>query len=181
MEDTAKSLGENFVKAAQKNVHGKKFDIVAPDFKAATDVQTIPAGVSAFATDLDRNVVTAPREAIVIRDLFGAETISGNALTYLGEGKQEGFTKVESEDGYVGYISDKYIKNIREMTEDHTSSIGDYTTVGFDGKINMVFHQTTSQASNNALANSIANVTGVNVIAPTWFFPLDGHISVKNC
>ena len=32
MEDTAKSLGENFVKAAQKNVHGKKFDVVAPEF-----------------------------------------------------------------------------------------------------------------------------------------------------
>ena len=97
MEDTAKSLGENFVKAAQKNVHSKKFDIVAPEFKAASDVQTIPAGISAFATDLDKNVVTAVREALVIRNLFGAETISGNALTYLVEGAQEGDAAVTKE------------------------------------------------------------------------------------
>ena len=97
MEDTAKSLGENFVKAAQKNVHGKKFDVVAPEFKAASDVQTIPAGISAFATDLDKNVVTAVREALVIRNLFGAETISGNALTYLVEGAQEGNAAVTKE------------------------------------------------------------------------------------
>ena len=97
MEDTAKSLGENFVKAAQKNVRGKKFDVVAPEFKAASDVQTNPAGISAFATDLDKNVVTAVREALVIRNLFGAETISGNALTYLVEGAQEGDAAITAE------------------------------------------------------------------------------------
>ena len=93
----AKSLGENFVKAAQKNVRGKKFDVVAPEFKAASDVQTNPAGISAFATDLDKNVVTAVREALVIRNLFGAETISGNALTYLVEGAQEGDAAITAE------------------------------------------------------------------------------------
>lgn len=94
------SIGANFVKAAkaaQTAQHGKKFDIVAPDFKAAIDVQTTPAGISAFATDLDRNVVTAVREALVIRNLFGAETISGNALTYLVEGAQEGDAAITAE------------------------------------------------------------------------------------
>lgn len=131
---------------------------------------TYPAGdVSEDAAIRESADIKAP----IIKDVSSGDTVrllDVSADGSAGEGKQEGFTKVESEDGYVGYISDKYIKNIREMTEDHTSSIGDYTTVGFDGKINMVFHQTTSQASNNALANSIANVTGVNVIAPTWFF-----------
>lgn len=94
---SAKSLGENFVKFAKKATHGKKFDVVAPEFKAASDVQTIPAGISAFATDLDKNVVTAVREALVIRNLFGAETISGNALTYLVEGAQEGNAAVTKE------------------------------------------------------------------------------------
>ena len=96
-EATPKSLGENFVKAAKKNVRGKKFDVVAPEFKAASDVQTNPAGISAFATDLDKNVVTAVREALVIRNLFGAETISGNALTYLVEGAQEGDAAITAE------------------------------------------------------------------------------------
>ena len=132
-EAPSKSLGENFVKAAKTKNHGKRFDIVAPEFKAATDVQTIPAGVSAFATDLDRNVVTAPREAIVIRDLFGAETISGNALTYLVEGKQEGGPAVTAEGKTKGQIHfadptpvTVSLKKIAEFIKESDEYITDY-------------------------------------------------------
>ena len=95
----AKSLGEHFVKTAKKTegTRSKRFSVAASEFKAATDTQTNPAGISQYATDLDRNVVTAPRTALVIRDLFGAETISGNALTYLVEGAIEGAPAVTVE------------------------------------------------------------------------------------
>ena len=90
----AKNLGENFVnyvKAGQ--ISGKKFRVEAPEFvKAYNDVQKTPttSGVDAFATTFDRNVVTAPRVGLVIRDLFGAETISGSTLVYLVEGAIQG-------------------------------------------------------------------------------------------
>ena len=80
----ARSLGENFVNFVKTSDHGKRFDLSAPAFvKAATDVQTSPAAAVDFATTFDRNVVTAPRTPLVIRDLFGAETISGSTLVYL--------------------------------------------------------------------------------------------------
>ncbi len=98
-EAGAKSLGDHFVKSAKKGegTRGKRFTVAASDFKAATDTQTRPSGISQYATNLDRNVVTAPRTALVIRDLFGAETISGNALTYLVEGAIEGAPAVTAE------------------------------------------------------------------------------------
>ena len=90
----AKSLGEHFANVVRQKgriAPRAGFNIIAPDFvKAASDVQMSPAGAVDFATTFDRNVVTAARTPLVIRDLFGAETISGSTLVYLVEGAMEG-------------------------------------------------------------------------------------------
>lgn len=89
----ANSLGEHFVQHLKKKGAGARFDVVAPEYaKTYSDVQKTPStsGVSAFATTYDRNVVEAARTPLVIRDLFGAETISGSTLVYLVEGAIEG-------------------------------------------------------------------------------------------
>lgn len=89
----ARSLGENFVEHLKKSQVDAHFSVVAPEFeKTYSDVQKTPStsGVSAFATTYDRNVVEAARTPLVIRDLFGAETISGSTLVYLVEGAMEG-------------------------------------------------------------------------------------------
>lgn len=97
-EAKARNLGENFVNFVRDSDHGKKFDLSAPTYiKAATDTQTSPAGAVDFATTFDRNVVTAPRTPLVIRDLFGAETISGSTLVYLVEGAIQGAPAVTAE------------------------------------------------------------------------------------
>ena len=86
------TIGENFVEAVKAAAPGKRFQIVAPEFKTYSDIQKTPttSGVSAFATTYDRNVVEAARTPIVVRDLFGAETISGSTLVFLKEGAIEG-------------------------------------------------------------------------------------------
>ena len=95
---TAQNLGENFVNHVKETGHGKKFDLAAPTFvKAATDTQTSPAAAVDFATTFDKNVVTAARTPLVIRDLFGAETISGSTLVYLVEGAIQGAPAVTAE------------------------------------------------------------------------------------
>ena len=97
-EAKARNLGENFVNFVKDSDHGKKFDLSAPAYtKAATDTQTSPAAAVDFATTFDRNVVTAPRTPLVIRDLFGAETISGSTLVYLVEGAIQGAPAVTAE------------------------------------------------------------------------------------
>ena len=96
-EKTARNLGENFVEHLKKNPAGKRFDVSAPSFKGATDTQTSPAGAVDFATTFDKNVVTGARTPLVIRDLFGAEQISGSTLVYLIEGAIQGAPDVTSE------------------------------------------------------------------------------------
>jgi HK97 family phage major capsid protein len=94
----ARTLGENFVNYLKNNAPvSKRFDVSAPSFKAATDTQTSPAGAVDFATTFDKNVVTGARTPLVIRDLFGAETISGSTLVYLVEGAIQGAPAVTAE------------------------------------------------------------------------------------
>lgn len=97
-EPKGRNLGENFVKSLKSMKVGKQFNVMAPEFaKAAADPELSPAGAAGFATDYDKTVVEAPRTSLVIRDLFGAESISGAALTYLVEGSMEGAPDVVAE------------------------------------------------------------------------------------
>ena len=98
VKKNAASLGENFVENIKGMEIGKKFDLVAPVYvKAATDTQTSPAEAVGFATTYDKNVVTGARTPLVIRDLFGAEQISGSTLVYLVEGAIQGAPAVTAE------------------------------------------------------------------------------------
>lgn len=97
----ARTLGEHFVNYLKEHqANDRKIAVFAPEFeKAYNDVQKTPTatGVDAYATTFDRNVVTGKRERIVIRDLFGAETIEGSTLVFLVEGDIEGEPAVTAE------------------------------------------------------------------------------------
>jgi HK97 family phage major capsid protein len=93
----ARTLGENFINHIKSMEIGKRFDVTAPSFKAATDTQASPVAAVDWATTFDRNVVTGVRTPLVIRDLFGAETISGSTLQYLVEGAIQGAPAVTAE------------------------------------------------------------------------------------
>lgn len=94
----ARTLGDNFVEFVKKMKFGKSFNLVAPVYvKANTDTQTSPSGAVDFATTYDKNVVEAARVPLAVRDLFGAENISGSTLVYLVEGAMEGAPAVTAE------------------------------------------------------------------------------------
>lgn len=91
-----KSFGE-FVAKSVKGQGGvsRYHSITTPEYKAANSTQTNPSGLLPALTTVDTNLVQARREAPVVADLFGSETISGTSLTYFVEGAVEGaFTTV---------------------------------------------------------------------------------------
>lgn len=82
----------------------------------------------------------------------------------------ENWTQVTTGDGYTGYVEKTALGQTAEIASEHVSQVPEYTSITREGKINMVWHQTTSQAANNALGEMLQNVRGINVIAPTWYF-----------
>ena len=97
----------------------------------------------------------------------------GESLRLVDEEDTEvdGWAHVITSDGYRGYIPEDAVDGESEnvtISRDDRGLV--YTHMLLDKKVNMVFHQTTSHAANNVLADALTNVTGINVIAPTWFF-----------
>ena len=148
-------------------------------------------------TDMDGDVVLGDTDRIVIRTVFDYDmrtvgekavvrerpTIRGLVLEKPEAGTQVSilesdgsmdagaWTYVTTPTGYTGYIENKYLEgDMIHVTEDRVRPELIYTHILREDKINMVFHQTDNQASNNMLAQSLEGVSGVNVIAPTWFY-----------
>ena len=92
---------------------------------------------------------------------------SGDTVTVLEQGEE--WTKVRTSDGYVGFVRNKRLDNIH--TEDVASGFTEpeYTSIHREDGVNLVWHQTDSQESNAAFETDMENVTGVNVVSPTWF------------
>jgi len=82
----ANTLGENAAEViAEKGIDAhSKFSVVTPNFKSAAPMTT-PSSIADALADYDKNVVLQPRRPLMVADLFGSETISGNALTYFVE------------------------------------------------------------------------------------------------
>ena len=148
-------------------------------------------------TDMDGDVVLGDTDRIVIRTVFDYDmrtvgekavvrerpTIRGLVLEKPEAGTQVSileadgsmdagaWTRVTTPTGYTGYVENKYLEgDMIHVTEDRVRPELIYTHILREDKINMVFHQTDNQASNNMLAQSLEGVSGVNVIAPTWFY-----------
>ena len=148
-------------------------------------------------TDMDGDVVLGDTDRIVIRTVFDYDmrtvgekavvrerpTIRGLVLEKPEAGTQVSileadgsmdagaWTRVTTPTGHTGYVENKYLEgDMIHVTEDRVRPELIYTHILREDKINMVFHQTDNQASNNMLAQSLEGVSGVNVIAPTWFY-----------
>lgn len=96
-----------------------------------------------------------------------------------GESAVEGFSKIMTEDGVIGYVKTKYVKNSYYETKESDFKPPVYTSIHKDYKINLVWHQVTNQTANNNLLYMLEAVKGVNTISPTWFSIIseDGDLS----
>jgi Predicted glycosyl hydrolase len=85
----------------------------------------------------------------------------------------DNWIKVLTIDGYTGYIEKEKLELLGTFEIAKTTTDNEYTSILRDHKINLAWHQTMSQSSNEALLDVIKDVTGVNVISPTWFSIVD--------
>lgn len=105
-----------------------------------------------------------------IKSLILADVQKGDTLLYLEN--LDNWCKVMTADGYTGYIQTEDISE-PEAIEARTAKKDSYERITRDRKINLVWHQSTSTESNDAMAEMTAEMTGVNVISPTWFSVTD--------
>lgn len=116
----------------------------------------------------------AAREDTVIRYQGG---IKSPILSDVQKGQEfilleqlDNWSRVMSADGIDGYVENKGLGAAQETEYVYDGPCEEnFTSLTRDYKINLAWHQVTSEAANQALGQTIQNVTGVNVISPTWF------------
>lgn len=87
--------------------------------------------------------------------------------------EMENWDQVATDDGYIGYIDKKKVGEAEKTKFERSFNREQYSYLTMDSKINMVWHQVTSTDANAYFADATANMTGVNVISPTWFYLTD--------
>lgn len=87
--------------------------------------------------------------------------------------EMENWDQVATDDGYIGYIDKKKVGEAEKTKFERSFKKEEYSYLTMASKVNMVWHQVTSTDANAYFADATANMTGVNVISPTWFYLTD--------
>lgn len=88
---------------------------------------------------------------------------------------------VATADGFIGYIEKKHLAgDAYQGVFDRDFEAPVYSSISRDYKINLAWHQVTSEAANETLGQTMKKVSGVNVISPTWFSIKDNDGEITN-
>lgn len=165
----------------------------APAFRMDQESQTYYLAVDLIKeyTDMDCEFYEDPARVVMRTRWNGLETaeitddtkvrykggIKSEILTEVSQGdtvyvleQMENWSKVATMDGFIGYVENKKMGELQEAPVRAVNTKFEFEHTLLEQKINLAFHQVTSQAGNNKLAEVIANTKGINVIAPTWFY-----------
>ena len=145
-------------------------------------------------TDLDSYVYEDPARIVIQHEFSGVNTVtvmkdtsiryrggikspiltdvkSGDTLIYMQT--LEDWTQVSTLDGYIGYVQKKVLSDMQTTDFERSFEKEDYTYLTMDDKVNMTWHQISNMDANAYLGDMTANVSGLNVISPTWFYIQD--------
>lgn len=127
--------------------------------------------------------VTVKKDTVIryrggIKSEILTEVPKNTVLRLLNEG--EDWDQVATDDGYIGYIQKKKISAADATTYERDFKSESYTYLTMDEPVNLVWHQTTSTDANNYFSDATQNMTGVNVISPTWFSIADNSGNITN-
>lgn len=97
-----------------------------------------------------------------------ADVAKGTELTLIEE--LDNWSQVATPDGFNGYVAKEDLTASEEKDVEYDGSYKEeFTSLTRDHKINLAWHQVTSEDANAGLAQTLEGITGINVISPTWF------------
>lgn len=87
----------------------------------------------------------------------------------------ETWSKVATEDGYLGYIRNKAMREPYEKALESSFQAPVYESQSLGEKVVLVWHQVTRAEANQGMEELIGRTKGVNVISPTWYALTDNQ------
>ncbi len=114
---------------------------------------------------------TAVRVLAGIKSPILTKTKKGSALLIMDS--VDDWTRVRTEDGFIGYIKTKYLKNREEYQLASSVALPEYTSVRLEGNVSLAWHQVFRASDNGKLPLYLEGTSGINVLSPTWFSVAD--------
>lgn len=129
------------------------------------------------------NTVTVKKDTSIryrggIKSPILTDVSEGTTLIYMEA--LEDWVQVATMDGYIGYVQKDTLSDMETKDFERDFQKEEYTYLTMEDKVNLSWHQVTTQEANAYLADSIANISGVNVISPTWFYIQDTAGNIGN-
>lgn len=145
-------------------------------------------------SDLNCQVYEAPKRVVIT---FGSRTVmtarvrKDSAVRYQGGIKSpiltevmedtqvtvleqmENWWKILTPDGYIGYVKKNRLTDAEEMTRETYYAGPEYTSLQLEETVNLIWHQIDYPEMNSQFAEDTKEMTGVNVISPTWYYLKD--------
>ena len=86
---------------------------------------------------------------------------------------EDGWKKVRTKDGYIGYVKTSCLKNEQVKVTDRDFEEQVYSNISKDYTINLAWHVVTNRTANDSVLSMIADTKGLTTISPTWFTVAD--------
>jgi len=121
---------------------------------------------------------TQVRTEMSVKSAILEQVTAGESLRLVADNGK--WAEVRTEDGYLGYIQKSRLSDAADTEISRAFDEPVYTSLTRDHTINMAWHQVTSQTANNSLSDLISGASGLNTVAPTWFFILDTNGNIAS-
>ncbi len=198
---TAEQTFEFAPNSTAYTVDGESFDAGYEVLKTTPSGMFLSANYLQQYSDLKCEAFDAPARVLVT---FGSTQIRtaqmkrGSAVRYQGGIKSPILTKVTdgtqvtvldqmekwsqilTPNGYIGYVKNSRLGREIETVTTETYYQAEYPSIHQEGRVNLVWHQIDYPEMNAELKQDIKNMSGVNVISPTWYFLSDNEGNVQS-
>ena len=132
-----------------------------------------------------REVATIKKDTAVrlkggVKSPILRELTKGEQVEILEE--METWCKIKTDDSIIGYVENKRLtdKSTEEETPVTDYNAPEYTSIQLNGKLNLGWHAIGGVGGNGTLDSMLAEASGMNVIAPTWFSLNDNEGNFRN-
>lgn len=139
------------------------------------EVYSEPSRVLIYYRWEETDYVTATKDTQVrirggIKSEILKEVKEGERLFF--QEAMEDWSRVQTTDGLQGYIKKDCIGEVTQefLANKKGYQEPEYSSISREKKINLAFHQIGGSCDGSTIAAAMSGVSGVNVVAPTWFF-----------
>ncbi len=191
---TADQMMEITPNSTAYTVDGESFDAGYEIVKTTSGGMYLSMNFLQQYSDLKFETFESPHRVVVTEGSKSVKTAmleSGSTVRYQGGIKSpiltkttkeeevtvldqmENWTCVRTPDGYIGYVKNGRLNNVRETVRETYYQGAEYSSIHMDERVNLVWHQINYPEMNAQFAEDTAAMTGVNVISPTWYYLSD--------